>query len=184
MLVDVQRTGSAFPIPLQDIQWQEPQDIVTVFDLDAGEAAQDTKEAALPGTSDSLVVVPEETSFAPADPPRKLKRGRKQGERDWSFADRLQVIHFAVAEMCICSHKSGRMVNNLPKGQRAIPLPWMSTADGSGSSVSVAVDTVLEWHKLSIQQRWEDMIADGQLQSELGSGCPPGPACPTGGASS
>ena len=176
-MLDLQRKDGRFPLAPQDVQWKEPQDIVTVFDLASGEtvlgakAAQEVKAKACESTGPVFEIVDDDPSgktaaTEPMSRKRKHRRGRKQGERDWPFSERLRIIRFAVSENFMRLHKSGRIVNNLASGLRAISIPWNVTE--AGDVASVAVDTVLEWQKQSVQQRWEDMIKSEELCKLLG----------------
>ena len=176
-MLDLQKKDGRFPLALQDVQWKEPQDIVTVFDLASGEtvleakAVQELEAKACESTGPVVEIVDDEPSAKtattePMSRKRKHRRGRKQGERDWSFSEWLRIIRFAVSEKFIRLHKSGRMVNNLVSGLCAISIPWTLTE--AGDVASVAVDTVLEWQRQSVQQRWEDMIQSEELCKKLG----------------
>ncbi|CAE7245510.1 unnamed protein product [Symbiodinium sp. CCMP2456] len=187
LLLDIRRRDGRFPIALQDVRWEEPKDVLTVFDLcvpeqpelqlaaDAETAEQpelqlaaDAKTAASP-VSGALVVGGDD-SAGPRSARRQHRKGRKRGEKDWTFSQRMKVLQYAKTENFIRPHASGVMVNNLPAGERYIKIPWLAGEECESSTV--AVDTVLDWSKQSVQQRWQDMVDSQDLCNELGAGWP------------
>ena len=86
-------------------------------------------------------------------PMNKAKKGRRVGQKDWPFSERLRLLDWAVANGHIARQKDF-WFNANPRGARALQIPWETLQP------HIHVDTLLDWARAADCQNWRGMVAE------------------------
>jgi len=90
---------------------------------------------------------------AATETPEKPSKGRKHGQKDYSFEERLRLLDWAI-DSSIIARDRDFWVNKNPGGPRTFNIPWQS------QQPHVSVDTLLDWARAADIQQWREMIKE------------------------
>lgn len=90
---------------------------------------------------------------AATETPEKPSKGRKHGQKDYSFEERLRLLDWAI-DSSIIARDRDFWVNKNPGGPRTFNIPWQS------QQPHVSVDILLDWARAADIQQWREMIKE------------------------
>lgn len=126
---------------------------------------KDSVDSQTSGEPSQVLVTPEKKkvfSKMGSDALTPSGKGRKVGQKDYTYNERLRIIDWARNEGHIIKEQDEYWVRGHPGEDRAVAIPWDS------KERSIAVDTVLDWARLAEKQCWREMLDDEALKKKFG----------------